>query len=109
MTWKHPHSPVKKELKTVQSPGKVITAFWDVHGVPLVVFTPSGSTVNAAVYQETLKILKEAIRRKRPGLLTKGLGTFSFARQGSISQSFPNRESLEFLELGNSSTSSTQS
>jgi hypothetical protein len=25
MTWKHPRSPVKKKLKTVQSPGKVST------------------------------------------------------------------------------------
>jgi hypothetical protein len=24
MTWKHPHSPVKKKFKTVQSPGKVM-------------------------------------------------------------------------------------
>jgi hypothetical protein len=33
MTWKHPHSPVKKKFKTVQSPGKVMAAvFWDVHG-----------------------------------------------------------------------------
>jgi hypothetical protein len=33
----------------------------------LVDFTLSGSTINAAAYQETLKILKKAIRRKRPG------------------------------------------
>jgi hypothetical protein len=34
MTWMHPHSPVKKKFKTVQSPGKVMaTVFWDVHGV----------------------------------------------------------------------------
>jgi hypothetical protein len=32
MTWRHPHSPVKKKYKTVQSPGKVMaTVFWDVH------------------------------------------------------------------------------
>jgi hypothetical protein len=107
MTWKHPHSQVKKELKTVQSPGKVMpTVFWDVHGVPLVDFTPPSSTINAAAYQETLKRLEEAVRRKRPGLLTKGLGTFSFARQCST---FPNRESLELLGLRNSSTSTIQS
>jgi hypothetical protein len=75
MTWKHPHSPVKRKFKTVQSPGKVMaTVFWNVHGVLLVDFTPPGSTINAAAYQETLKRLKEAIRSKRPGLLTKGLG-----------------------------------
>jgi hypothetical protein len=50
------------------------TALWDVHGVLLVDFTPPGSSINAAVHQETLKRLKEAIRRKRPGLFTKGLG-----------------------------------
>jgi hypothetical protein len=46
------------------------TVFWDVHGVLLVDFTPPGSTINAAAYQETLKRLTEAIRCKRPGLLT---------------------------------------
>jgi hypothetical protein len=75
MTWKHPHSPVKKKFKTVQSPGKVMaTVFWDVHGVLLVDFTPPGSTINAAAYEETLKRLKEDILLKRAGLLTKGLG-----------------------------------
>jgi hypothetical protein len=74
ITWKHPHSPVKKKFKTVQSPGKVMaTVFWDVHTVLLVDFTPPSSTINAAAYQETLKRLKEAIRRKIPELLTKGL------------------------------------
>jgi hypothetical protein len=54
MTWKHPRSPVKKKFKTVQSPGKVMaTVFWDVHGVLLVDFTPCGSTINAAAYEET--------------------------------------------------------
>jgi hypothetical protein len=37
-------------------------------------FTPPSSTINAAAYQGTFKRLKEAIRCKRPGLLTKGLG-----------------------------------
>jgi len=51
MTWKHPHSPLKKKFKRVQSPGKVMaTALWDVYGVLLVYFIPPGS---AAAYQET--------------------------------------------------------
>jgi hypothetical protein len=50
------------------------TVFWDVHGILLFDFTPPGSTINAAAYQETLKRFEEAIRRKSPGLLTKGLG-----------------------------------
>jgi hypothetical protein len=75
MTWKHPHSPVKKKFKIVQSPGKVMaTVFWDVQGVLLVDFTPPGSIINATDYQETLQRLKEAIWSKRPGLLIKRLG-----------------------------------
>jgi len=31
MIWKHPHSPVKKKFKPVQSPGKVMAnVFWNV-------------------------------------------------------------------------------
>jgi histone-lysine N-methyltransferase SETMAR len=75
MTWKHPQSPVKKKFKAVHSPVKVMaTVSWDVHGVVLADFTPPGSTINAAAYQESLKRLKEAIRCKRAVLLTKGLG-----------------------------------
>jgi hypothetical protein len=43
------------------------TVFWDIHEVLLANFTPPGSTINTAAYQETLKRLKEAIRRKRRG------------------------------------------
>jgi hypothetical protein len=110
ITWKHPHSPVKKKFLTVQSPGKVITTiFWDVHGVLLVDFTAPGSTKNANACQETLKRLKEAIRLMKPGLLTERLGSSSFARQCSTSQFCSSRESLEILGLGNSSTSTIQS
>jgi hypothetical protein len=41
-----------------------------VYGVKLVAYTSPGSTINAAAYQETLKRLKEAIWKNRPGLLT---------------------------------------
>jgi hypothetical protein len=34
MTWKHPHCPVKKKFKTVQSAGKVMTSiFWGVYAL----------------------------------------------------------------------------
>jgi hypothetical protein len=48
------------------------TVFLDVHGVLLVDFTPPGSTINAAAYQETKET--QGLQRKGPGLLTKGLG-----------------------------------
>jgi hypothetical protein len=43
------------------------TVFWDLHGNLFVDFTPPSSTINAVAYQETLKRLKEAIRRNKPG------------------------------------------
>ena len=47
--------------------------FWDVKGVLLVDFLPSGETVDANRYCQTLDQLREAIRRKRPGRLSKGV------------------------------------
>jgi hypothetical protein len=82
----------------------VATVFWDVNGVLLVDFTPPGSTINAAAYEETLKRLKEDILLKRPGLLTKGLGSYSFARQCSTSSAAVT-VNLELPGLGNSSSS----
>jgi len=49
------------------------TIFWDVYGVKSADYTPPSSTINAAAYQETLKRLKEAIWKNRPGLLTTGV------------------------------------
>jgi hypothetical protein len=70
MTWKHPHSPVKKKFKTVQSPGKgMATVSWGIYGVLLVDYTLPVSTINAAAYQETLKRLRGHLE-KRPRLLT---------------------------------------
>jgi hypothetical protein len=44
-----------KAVGKQSSAGHVTTGLWDVHGVLLVDFTHLVSTINAAVYQETLK------------------------------------------------------
>jgi hypothetical protein len=51
----------------------MVTVFWDHKGVLLVEFTEKGPTINAASYCGTLERLKTVIKRKRPGLLTKGV------------------------------------
>jgi hypothetical protein len=43
------------------------TVFCVVCGALLVALTPLISTINAAAYQETLKIVKMAVWQKRPG------------------------------------------
>ncbi|GFN89228.1 histone-lysine N-methyltransferase SETMAR [Plakobranchus ocellatus] len=49
------------------------TVFWDAKGVILLDILPQGQCINAARYCSTLDLFKEAIRRKRPGLLRRGV------------------------------------
>ena len=74
MTWKHPSSPVTKKFKVQRSAAKVMaTVFWDAKGVILLDILPQGQCINAARYCSTLDRLRDAIRRKRPGLLRRGV------------------------------------
>jgi len=74
MQWIHPVSPAHKKFKVTPSAGKVmLTVFWDCHGVLLTEFQQRGHTVMSASYCTILTKLRAAIRRKRPGLLTKGV------------------------------------
>ncbi|GFO21941.1 histone-lysine N-methyltransferase SETMAR [Plakobranchus ocellatus] len=74
MTWKHPSSPVTKKFKVQRSAAKVMaTVFWDAKGVILLDILPQGQCINAARYCSTLDRLKEAICRKRLGLLRRGV------------------------------------
>ena len=49
------------------------TVFWDMTGVILIEYLERGHTINADRYCATLTKLREAIRRKRPGLRSKGI------------------------------------
>jgi hypothetical protein len=49
------------------------TVSWDHRGVLLVEFMEKGTTINAASYCATLERLKTTIKRKRLGLVTKGV------------------------------------
>lgn len=74
MTWKHLGSPPVRKFKSGPSARKLMaTVFWDCRGILLVDFLPSGESVTAGRYCETLDRLREAVRRKRPGLLSNGV------------------------------------
>ena len=74
MEWKHLGSPWTRKFKVMKSAGKVMaTVFWDQKGVLPVDFLEMEATINAAVYGATLERLWAAIRRKHPGLLSKGV------------------------------------
>ncbi|GFR81777.1 histone-lysine N-methyltransferase SETMAR [Elysia marginata] len=72
MTWKHPSSPVTKKFKVQRSAAKMMTTvFWDAKRVVLLDILPQGQCINAAQCCSTLDRLRDAIRRKRPGLLRR--------------------------------------
>ena len=80
--WKHVSSPSPRtrltkpqEIQRSAVAGKVMACvFWDAQGVVLVDFVPPGHTVNASYYCTLLSDrLRQAVRRKRPGLLKKGV------------------------------------
>ncbi|GFS20516.1 histone-lysine N-methyltransferase SETMAR [Elysia marginata] len=66
MTWKHPSSPMTKKFKVQRSAAKV-------KGVILLDILPQVQCSNGAQYCSTLDHLRDAIRRKRPGLLRRGV------------------------------------
>lgn len=67
MVWKHPSSPDVKKFKVSPSSRKLmLTVFWDMKGVLLAEFMPTGSTINAVSYCNTLTKLRRAVRDKRP-------------------------------------------
>ncbi|GFO34032.1 histone-lysine N-methyltransferase SETMAR [Plakobranchus ocellatus] len=55
------------------SNNSLISHWRDLKGVILLDILPQGQCINAARYCSTLDRLKEAIRRKRPGLLRRGV------------------------------------
>lgn len=72
LQWKHVDSPRVTKFKTNNSNLKVMaTVFWDRQGVLLVEYLPQRETVNKEYYFDVLCRLKNAIKNKRKGLLSK--------------------------------------
>jgi histone-lysine N-methyltransferase SETMAR len=73
-----PHLLVKKkknkQIKVTPSAWKVmLTVFWDSQGVVLVHLQKRGKIMNSTSYCKVLLKLRDAIRRKRPGQLARGV------------------------------------
>ena len=49
------------------------TVFWDAEGVLLVDYMPHKTTITGETYANQLQLLKEAIKEKRRGKLSKGI------------------------------------
>lgn len=65
-------SPVK--ARVAPSAGKqMATVFWDKEGILLIEWLPRGATINSNYYIEILHKLREAIKQKRRGKLSRGI------------------------------------
>jgi histone-lysine N-methyltransferase SETMAR len=65
--WKHPNSPTTKKFKVM------LIVFWDSQGVLLAHFQKYGENVNSESYCEVLFKLWDAIHRKCPSQLARGV------------------------------------
>ncbi|UYV82869.1 hypothetical protein LAZ67_22001161 [Cordylochernes scorpioides] len=69
---KHSGSPPPKKAKTVPSAEKVmVSVFWDSEGVLLLDFLNKGQTITGDYYANFVKQLREAIKEKRRGKLSR--------------------------------------
>ena len=74
MQWKHKTSPAPVKFRVQPSAGKVMaTVFWNCHGILLVEYMAHKSTMTADVYVNTLKSLRDALKEKRRGLLSRSV------------------------------------
>lgn len=74
MQWKRPDEAVPLKAKTVPSMKKRMgTIFWDRRGVLLVEWLPEKHTVTGSSYVATLHNLRQAIKEKRRGKMTRGI------------------------------------
>lgn len=72
--WKHRGSPTPKRPKAEKSAGKVMmSVFWDKDGVLLLDFLPRGHTLTGEYYANLMQRLREAIKSKRRGKLSRGV------------------------------------
>lgn len=74
MQWHLKGGPAPKKFKVVPSAGKVMaTIFWDSEGVLLIDYKSKGITITGMYYAEILNKLRDEIKKKRRGKLTKGV------------------------------------
>jgi len=74
MEWRHRGSPRPKKFGVQKSTGKFLASiFWDQDGILLIDYLPKGQTINAEYYTSLLVQLKDILKEKRRGEVTKGV------------------------------------
>jgi len=66
--------PTSKKFRVQKSAGNVLVSiFWDQDGILLIDYLPKGQTINAEYSSSLLVQLKDILREKRSGKVTKGV------------------------------------
>ncbi|XP_046976469.1 histone-lysine N-methyltransferase SETMAR-like [Vanessa cardui] len=74
MEWRRPSSPRPKKAKVSQSQKKIMaTIFWDSQGILLADFKERNTTITGEYYASLLHQLRDAIKEKRRGKLSRGV------------------------------------
>ena len=74
MEWRHSGSPHAKKLRVQKSAGKFLAStFWDQDRILLTDYLPNGQTINAEYYSSLLVQMKDILKEKRRGKVTKGV------------------------------------
>jgi len=72
LEWQHSGSPRPKKFRVQKSAGKVLASIsWDQDGILLIDYLPKGRTINAEYYSSLLVQLKDILKIKRRGKVTK--------------------------------------
>jgi len=73
MEWRHSGLPHPKKFQVQKFSGKVLVMIlWDQDGVLLIDYLPKGQTINAEYYLSLLVQLKDILKEKHRGQVTKG-------------------------------------
>ena len=72
MEWWHSGSPRPKNSECKNPLEKLASIFWDQDGILLNYYLPKGQTINAEYYSSLLVQLKDILKEKCRGKVTKG-------------------------------------
>ena len=74
MEWRHSDSPHPKKFRVQKSAGRFLASIsWDQDGILLTDYLPEGQSINAEYYSSLLVQLKDILKEKRHGKVTKGV------------------------------------
>jgi len=72
MEWRHSGSPRPKKFRMQTFVGTVLASiFWNQDGILLIDYLPKGQTINAECYSSLLVQMKDILKGKRRGKVTK--------------------------------------